>query len=127
MRKRPSWHLFYRHELDILVSTSVIEVGIDVPNATVIMIEGANRFGLAQLHQLRGRVGRAEHPGYCLLLSDQPFFDYDERLRAVEETTDGFRLAQIDWEMRGGRRHSRYKTERFWGYPLCQPDGYPSG
>jgi ATP-dependent DNA helicase RecG len=109
---------FYRRELDILVSTSVIEVGIDVPNATVIMIEGANRFGLAQLHQLRGRVGRAEHPGYCLLLSDQPFFDYDERLRAVEETNDGFRLAQIDWEMRGagdilGTRQSGFGVIHF--------------
>jgi ATP-dependent DNA helicase RecG len=92
---------FYAGEIAILVSTTVIEVGIDVPNATVMMIENANRFGLAQLHQLRGRVGRGESGGYCLLLSDRPFLDTDPRLQAVEETNDGFRLAQIDWEMRG--------------------------
>jgi ATP-dependent DNA helicase RecG len=66
-----------------------------------MMVENANRFGLAQLHQLRGRVGRGGHRGYCLLISDKPFLDQDERLTAMEETTDGFRLAQIDWEMRG--------------------------
>ncbi|HEC22954.1 MAG TPA: DNA helicase RecG, partial [Chloroflexi bacterium] len=92
---------FYRGEIDILVSTTVIEVGIDVPNASVMLVENANRFGLAQLHQLRGRVGRGEHESYCLLLSDKPFLETDERLRAMEETTDGFRLAQIDWELRG--------------------------
>jgi ATP-dependent DNA helicase RecG len=92
---------FYTGAIDILVSTTVIEVGIDVPNATVMMIENANRFGLAQLHQLRGRVGRGESGGYCLLLSDTPFLDTDLRLKAVEETNDGFRLAQIDWELRG--------------------------
>lgn len=94
---------FYERALDVLVSTSVIEVGIDVPNATVILVENANRFGLAQLHQLRGRVGRGEHESYCLLVSDKAFvdFDSDPRLRALEETTDGFKLAQIDWEMRG--------------------------
>ncbi len=92
---------FYAGEIDILVSTTVIEVGIDVPNATVVLIENANRFGLAQLHQLRGRVGRGESGGYCLLLSDRPFLDTDPRLQAVEETNDGFRLAQIDWELRG--------------------------
>jgi ATP-dependent DNA helicase RecG len=92
---------FYHGEIHVLVSTSVIEVGIDVPNATVMLIENANRFGLAQLHQLRGRVGRGGHRGYCLLVSDRAFLDGDERLSAVESTTDGFRLAQIDWEMRG--------------------------
>jgi ATP-dependent DNA helicase RecG len=83
------------------VSTSVIEVGIDVPNATVMMVENANRFGLAQLHQLRGRVGRSGFESYCLLMSDKIALDDDERLRALEETTDGFKLAQVDWEMRG--------------------------
>src|SRR5574341_613598 len=91
----------YHAQIDILVSTSVIEVGIDVPNATVMLIENANRFGLAQLHQLRGRVGRGGHKGYCLLVSDKAFLDGDERLSAIERTTDGFKLAQIDWEMRG--------------------------
>ncbi len=92
---------FYRGEIDILVSTTVIEVGIDVPNATVILVESANRFGLAQLHQLRGRVGRSSSQSFCLLLSDSDFLDTDERLKAVEETTDGFRLAEIDWKLRG--------------------------
>lgn len=99
--KEAAMAAFYRGETQVLVSTTVIEVGIDVPNATVILIENANRFGLAQLHQLRGRVGRGDEPGYCLLLSDQAFLDTDERLRAVEETTDGFKLAEIDWKLRG--------------------------
>jgi ATP-dependent DNA helicase RecG len=91
---------FSRGELDILVSTSVVEVGIDVPNASVMLIEGANRFGLAQLHQFRGRVGRGEHPSFCLLLPDDGDTD-NTRLQAMEMTTDGFKLAEIDWEMRG--------------------------
>ncbi|NOZ27824.1 MAG: ATP-dependent DNA helicase RecG [Chloroflexi bacterium] len=92
---------FSRGELDILVATSVVEVGIDVPNATVILIEGAERFGLAQLHQFRGRVGRGEHPSYCILLSDADSGDSEERLKAMEQTQDGFILAQKDLELRG--------------------------
>lgn len=91
---------FSRGELDILVSTSVIEVGIDVPNATVILIEGANRFGLAQLHQLRGRVGRGQHSSFCLLISEDGDLA-NPRLKAMEDTTDGFRLAELDWQLRG--------------------------
>jgi ATP-dependent DNA helicase RecG len=92
---------FAAGELDILVATSVVEVGIDVPNATVIMIEGAERFGLAQLHQFRGRVGRGEHPSYCILVSDAAEGESTQRLQALETNNDGFALAQIDLEMRG--------------------------
>lgn len=88
-------------ELDVLVATSVVEVGIDVPNATVIVIEGAERFGLAQLHQFRGRVGRGEHPSYCILLSDAAEGESVRRLQALETNRDGFALAQIDLELRG--------------------------
>jgi len=92
---------FRDHEYDILVSTSVIEVGIDVPNATVMMIEGADRFGLSQLHQFRGRVGRGGHQSYCLLLADALSREGEERLQAMVETDDGFVLAQRDLEQRG--------------------------
>jgi len=92
---------FHRGELDILVSTSVVEVGIDVPNATVMLVEGAERFGLAQLHQFRGRVGRSEHQSYCMLVADSPSFEGEQRLIAIESTQDGFALAEKDLELRG--------------------------
>ncbi len=92
---------FGEGEIKVLVATSVVEVGIDVPNATVIMIEGAERFGLAQLHQFRGRVGRGEHPSYCILISDVAEGDGVQRLQALENNTDGFALAQIDLDLRG--------------------------
>ena len=92
---------FVRGELDILVSTSVVEVGIDVPNATVMLVEGANRFGLAQLHQFRGRVGRGAHPSYCLLIADSIDLVQGERLQAIENTQDGFVLAEKDLALRG--------------------------
>ncbi len=92
---------FRAGEHHILVSTSVVEVGVDVPNATVILIEGANRFGLAQLHQFRGRVGRGEHPSTCLLVSDAFNPRADERLIAMEQSQDGFVLAEKDVDLRG--------------------------
>jgi ATP-dependent DNA helicase RecG len=92
---------FSAGDLDILVTTSVVEVGIDVPNASVIMVEGADRFGLAQLHQFRGRVGRGQHPSFCILLSDATEGDSTQRLQALENNNDGFALAQIDLDMRG--------------------------
>lgn len=102
---------FKQGDLDILISTTVIEVGIDVPNSTVIIIDGANRFGLAQLHQLRGRVGRGQHKSYCLLISDSSNDTAVERLKALEDTNDGFQLAEKDLQLRGpgeffGRRQS---------------------
>jgi ATP-dependent DNA helicase RecG len=93
---------FRDHQFDILVSTAVIEVGIDIPNASTIVIEGAERFGLAQLHQFRGRVGRGEHQSYCILISDKHENDVTrQRLEAMEQTTDGFKLAEIDLNLRG--------------------------
>jgi ATP-dependent DNA helicase RecG len=92
---------FVGGRLDMLVATSVIEVGVDIPNASIMLIEGAERFGLAALHQLRGRVGRGEHQSYCMIASDSTAEGVMERLQALERTQDGFRLAQIDLELRG--------------------------
>jgi len=92
---------FQRGDLDVLVSTAVVEVGIDVPNATVIVVEGAERFGLSQLHQFRGRVGRGSAPSYCALLSDSSSADTLERLAIVANTPDGFALAEHDLRLRG--------------------------
>jgi ATP-dependent DNA helicase RecG len=88
-------------DLDILVSTAVVEVGIDVANATVMLVEGADRFGLSQLHQFRGRVGRGEHQSYCILLADNPSQEAQERLSLMETIYDGFRLAEEDLRLRG--------------------------
>lgn len=92
---------FKEHELDILVSTTVVEVGIDVPNATVMLIENADRFGLSQLHQLRGRVGRGEHQSFCILMTDRVTDETKQRLRLMSSTSDGFEIAKEDLKMRG--------------------------
>ncbi len=92
---------FARGEVDVLVSTTVIEVGVDVPNAVIMVIENADRFGLAQLHQLRGRVGRGEYASTCILISDAQNEEARRRLRVMCQTTDGFRIADEDLQLRG--------------------------
>ncbi len=104
---------FREGNIDILVSTPVIEVGVDIPNASVMIIEGADRFGIAQLHQFRGRVGRGKHESYCMLVAEDPSEDSLERLKAVEEVSDGFKLAEIDLELRGEgnvRQHGKVQS-----------------
>ncbi|NOU08122.1 MAG: ATP-dependent DNA helicase RecG, partial [Hyphomicrobiaceae bacterium] len=94
---------FSKGELKILVSTTVIEVGVNVPNATIMVIEHAERFGLAQLHQLRGRVGRSDRQSYCMLLHKAPLGETaSQRLKMMCETEDGFKIAEKDLELRGG-------------------------
>ena len=92
---------FSQNKISILVSTSVVEVGIDIPNATVMVIEGSERFGLSQLHQFRGRVGRGKHQSYCFLFTESPSQKTWERIKSLEQTQDGFKLAQKDLNMRG--------------------------
>ncbi len=99
--KEAAMERFRAGDAHILVSTAVVEVGIDIPNAAVMFIEGADRFGLAQLHQFRGRVGRGEDQAYCLLLAESPSMEAQQRLRLMQETNDGFRLAEADLHMRG--------------------------
>ncbi|MEX0796330.1 MAG: ATP-dependent DNA helicase RecG [Acidimicrobiia bacterium] len=99
--KEAAMAAFRDGETDVLVATTVIEVGIDVPNATVMVIEDADRFGLSQLHQLRGRVGRGKHPGVCILLADPTTDEGQERMTAMVESNDGFELANTDLRIRG--------------------------
>jgi ATP-dependent DNA helicase RecG len=100
--KQAVMQAFLAHELDVLVTTTVIEVGVDVPNASVMIVEHAERFGLAQLHQLRGRVGRGASQSYCVLLFERPLSEEArERLKAMTDTTDGFVIAERDLAIRG--------------------------
>jgi len=92
---------FRRGETKVLISTTVIEVGVDVANANVMLIENAERFGLAQLHQLRGRIGRGKHKSYCILLTSEPSSEAAAKLAVLEKTSDGFEVAEADWELRG--------------------------
>ena len=119
--RREVMDAFKRGELDVLVATTVIEVGVDVPNATIMIVQEADRFGLAQLHQLRGRVGRGAEQSYCLLVSrpkEELTDDAVRRLEALVEISDGFRLAEVDLELRGegqllGVRQSGYSDLKF--------------
>ncbi|MCK6501188.1 MAG: ATP-dependent DNA helicase RecG, partial [Nitrospira sp.] len=92
---------FRSGRLAVLLATLVIEVGVDVPNAAVMVIENAERFGLAQLHQLRGRIGRGGHEGYCVLVMGKPTEEAARRLKVLAETTDGFAISEADLVMRG--------------------------
>lgn len=115
--KESIMRLFYDSKIDILVSTSVVEVGVDVPNANIMLIDGANRFGLAQLHQFRGRVGRGGEKAYCILIPETADEAENERLKTMTDTNDGFILAERDLEQRGpgeflGTRQSGYADLR---------------
>lgn len=103
---------FSKHEIDILVSTTVVEVGVNVPNATFMMIYDADRFGLSTLHQLRGRVGRSEHQSYCVLIASPKTETGIERMTIMTQTTDGFELSERDLEMRGPGDFFGSKTKR---------------
>ena len=92
---------FHDGEIQVLICTTVVEVGVDVPNAAVMIIENAERFGLSQLHQLRGRVGRGEFESYCILITDNKNEDCIRRMKIMSSTTDGFKIAEEDLRMRG--------------------------
>ena len=109
---------FRAGRLQVLVATSLIEVGVDVPRATVMVVENAEQFGLAQLHQLRGRIGRGSQNSFCILVAAARSKEARQRLRVLEETTDGFRIAEADLKLRGpgellGREQSGLPRFRF--------------
>lgn len=113
---------FATHEIGVLVATTVVEVGVDVPDATIMVIENAERFGLAQLHQLRGRIGRGREASTCILLYREPLGDMSSaRLRVIRETTDGFRIAEEDLKLRGEGDVLGTRQSGLPGYRLAQP------
>jgi len=99
--KQETMERFRRGETNVLISTTVIEVGIDVPNASVMLVENSERFGLAQLHQLRGRIGRGEHKSYCIFLTSDHSKETSAKLTVLEKTSNGFEVAEADWDLRG--------------------------
>jgi len=92
---------FRANTVNVLLATSLVEVGVDVPNATLMLVENAEQFGLAQLHQLRGRIGRGAHDSYCILVAYAKTAEAGRRLKVLEETSDGFRIAEADLQLRG--------------------------
>jgi ATP-dependent DNA helicase RecG len=124
--KEAAMTAFRDGEVDVLVATTVIEVGVDVPNATVMVVEDADRFGLLQLHQLRGRIGRGEHASICFLLADPRTADGTARLEAMAASSDGFELAERDLEIRGsgevfGERQSGWTDLKLGRLPRDEP------
>jgi ATP-dependent DNA helicase RecG len=117
---------FRENRIQVLLATTVIEVGVDVPNATVMVIENAEQFGLSQLHQLRGRIGRGSHESYCILIATAKTEEAKARLKTLEETTDGFRIAEEDMKLRGpgellGTQQSGMPRLRFGDLILDRP------
>jgi ATP-dependent DNA helicase RecG len=113
---------FATHEISVLVATTVVEVGVDVPDATIMVIENAERFGLAQLHQLRGRIGRGREASTCILLYKEPLGEMSAaRLKVIRETTDGFRIAEEDLKLRGEGDVLGTRQSGLPGYRIAQP------
>ena len=114
---------FAAHEIGVLVATTVVEVGVDVPDATIMVIENAERFGLAQLHQLRGRIGRGSEASTCLLLYQEPLGEMSAaRLKVIRETTDGFRIAEEDLKLRGEGDVLGTRQSGLPGYHVARPE-----
>jgi ATP-dependent DNA helicase RecG len=113
---------FAAHEINLLVATTVVEVGVDVPDATIMVIENAERFGLAQLHQLRGRIGRGKEASTCILLYKEPLGEMSSsRLKVIRETTDGFRIAEEDLKLRGEGDVLGTRQSGLPGYRIARP------